>query len=812
MLVAGIIIRKETERVSQKQTLRKSTEEIAINNLPGTEYIPLQEGIQLPVQLREMHRVPSTKHMSFGIGYGINQNSTSKSIKANRVSSSHHQIREGADEVETCNNSISTGSSYSRARSHFTAPANVQSMQVSSRQSGNSRSPSEGEKAGRRRGSVPPTFVLPAPAISRHMHTTSFASPNSSYMNKNDVRKEKRALQLLMLAEDLVESVVALCMVEQKTSFVLDVVREWSVEKVDNNKNYPHLVKDDEIDDVVTYEQAESAIHNFLSMLPARYAVGIDVPSEILVHMRFVAAAKRDPMNAALHISSLEDSQRLAFCPVSSGMENLKLITIACAHTIGLMEMVMGTLVSGGSEILETDYLLTSEKIMLINCIVNVKGPIQLENLEDKIGVYLKAARGTICESADALETFVPGRIGAPVEINQMEYVSVSRAEVVSDSLERSDLTKAETNFDSPLLLSDMLGGNYKGGGDSNGVGSQIVSDGSSSSRKTLRRRGTIIDLGPALNGITASETDDQSMKSVKAIDEFNDSKVCSDISRHDFFRDIIVTGAIKAGADGVVVYRGRSSKDKSDSGNCTVALKVLEYRSEHDLVTMEKLKDEGTMAMTLCHTNICRLIDMVVTEDFVCLAYEYCSKGNLSIILSDQNVTYDYLNLAQDISNGMAYLHSKNIIHRDLKPENIFITHDNRAKIADFGLSITDTGGRNLTGETGTYRWMAPEIIRHESYSINSDIYSFGLILWQLVTNSPQPFKGISPIQTAFAVAKGERPAIPNNVADFMKRVISSCWDHDQLRRPSFAFCSIALAQYSRVANINYQEHYSAY
>ena len=88
-----------------------------------------------------------------------------------------------------------------------------------------------------------------------------------------------------------------------------------------------------------------------------------------------------------------------------------------------------------------------------------------------------------------------------------------------------------------------------------------------------------------------------------------------------------------------------------------------------------------------------------------MCLAYEYCSKGNLSIILSDQNVTYDYLNLAQDISNGMAYLHSKNIIHRDLKPENIFITHDNRAKIADFGLSITDTGGRNLTGETGTYR-----------------------------------------------------------------------------------------------------------
>ena len=65
----------------------------------------------------------------------------------------------------------------------------------------------------------------------------------------------------------------------------------------------------------------------------------------------------------------------------------------------------------------------------------------------------------------------------------------------------------------------------------------------------------------------------------------------------------------------------------------------------------------------------------------------------------------YDYLPIAQDICNGMAYLHSKSIIHRDLKPENILVDNSNRVKVADFGLSITHTGCEELSGETGTYR-----------------------------------------------------------------------------------------------------------
>ena len=102
--------------------------------------------------------------------------------------------------------------------------------------------------------------------------------------------------------------------------------------------------------------------------------------------------------------------------------------------------------------------------------------------------------------------------------------------------------------------------------------------------------------------------------------------------------------------------------------------------------------------------------------------------------LLADTSRCYDYLPIALDIANGMAYLHSRNVIHRDLKPSNILLTQDNRAKVADFGMSVANTG-QELTAETGTYpceifivlrdrlltvfitlgtyRWMAPEVSR---------------------------------------------------------------------------------------------------
>jgi serine/threonine protein kinase len=191
---------------------------------------------------------------------------------------------------------------------------------------------------------------------------------------------------------------------------------------------------------------------------------------------------------------------------------------------------------------------------------------------------------------------------------------------------------------------------------------------------------------------------------------------------------------------------------------------------------------------------------------------------------MSDSTRYYEYLPIALDVANGMAYLHSRNVIHRDLKPSNILLTRDNRAKIADFGMSVTHTG-QELTAETGTCtsvallifdeiaslsiltlfqfvadRYMAPEVIRHESYSSNADVYSFGICLWQLISREV-PFATMTPIQAAYAVAEGRRPPMSESTPRQLRDIISACWDQDSRKRPSFTYIAMALADYAKMA-----------
>ena len=97
----------------------------------------------------------------------------------------------------------------------------------------------------------------------------------------------------------------------------------------------------------------------------------------------------------------------------------------------------------------------------------------------------------------------------------------------------------------------------------------------------------------------------------------------------------------------------------------------------------------------------------------------------------------------------------------------------------------------------------MAPEVICHEPYSINSDIYSFALVLWTLLSREI-PFDGLSPIEAASSTIEGIRPQIPFNVPEYISRIISSCWEQEQLKRPSFAHVSLGLSTYASVAAKN--------
>jgi serine/threonine protein kinase len=130
-----------------------------------------------------------------------------------------------------------------------------------------------------------------------------------------------------------------------------------------------------------------------------------------------------------------------------------------------------------------------------------------------------------------------------------------------------------------------------------------------------------------------------------------------------------------------------------------------------------------------------CQLIFCFV----ICVSHpEYMPGGNLYDFLHKQNNTLELpvvLRIAIGISKGMDYLHQNNIIHRDLKTANLLIGSGQVVKIADFGVSRLRSQGGEMTAETGTYRWMAPEVINHKPYDHKADVFSFAIVLWELVT-----------------------------------------------------------------------------
>lgn len=151
---------------------------------------------------------------------------------------------------------------------------------------------------------------------------------------------------------------------------------------------------------------------------------------------------------------------------------------------------------------------------------------------------------------------------------------------------------------------------------------------------------------------------------------------------------------------------------------------------------------------------------------------------------------------IALGIALGLAYMHRLKYIHRDIKSLNILLDADDYPKIIDFGMSRLMPNGKELmTGGVGTAQWEAPEVINNMPYSEKADVYSFGILLWEILT-CDLPFRNLTQMQVAMGVvSNGIRPVIPNVAPPKIIKMIKLCWDQDPTRRPSMESVVRAIA-----------------
>uniref|UniRef100_A0A0P4WA05 mitogen-activated protein kinase kinase kinase n=1 Tax=Scylla olivacea TaxID=85551 RepID=A0A0P4WA05_SCYOL len=230
------------------------------------------------------------------------------------------------------------------------------------------------------------------------------------------------------------------------------------------------------------------------------------------------------------------------------------------------------------------------------------------------------------------------------------------------------------------------------------------------------------------------------------------------------------------------------------------VAVKAARQDPDEDIsVTIENVRQEAKLFWPLKHENIVALKGVCLQEPNLCLVMEYARGGSLTRVLQQRKVIGPSVltDWAIQIARGMNYLHSHapvRIIHRDLKSSNVLLSEsiDNNdlqfktLKITDFGLA-REVSKTTRMSAAGTYAWMAPEVIKTSTFSKASDVWSYGVLLWELLTGE-SPYKGIDTLAIAYGVAMNKLWLhIPATVPEAWRKLMKSCWELDPHARPTF-------------------------
>ncbi|GAA6110549.1 fibroblast growth factor receptor 3 isoform X6 [Tachysurus ichikawai] len=328
-------------------------------------------------------------------------------------------------------------------------------------------------------------------------------------------------------------------------------------------------------------------------------------------------------------------------------------------------------------------------------------------------------------------------------------------------------------------------------------------------SKFPLKRQQVSLDSNSSMNSNTPlvriarlSSSDGSMLPNVSELELPSDPK-------WEFARSRLTLGkALGEGCFGQVVMAEAIGGDKEKPNKpITVAVKMLKDdgtdKDLSDLVSeMEMMKMIGK------HKNIINLLGACTQDGPLYVLVEYASKGNLREYLRarrppgmdysfdtckipDETLTFkDLVSCAYQVARGMEYLASQKCIHRDLAARNVLVTEDNVMKIADFGLA-RDVHNIDYYKKTTNGRlpvkWMAPEALFDRVYTHQSDVWSYGVLLWEIFTLGGSPYPGI-PVEELFKLLKeGHRMDKPANCTHELYMIMRECWHAVPSQRPTF-------------------------
>jgi serine/threonine protein kinase len=221
----------------------------------------------------------------------------------------------------------------------------------------------------------------------------------------------------------------------------------------------------------------------------------------------------------------------------------------------------------------------------------------------------------------------------------------------------------------------------------------------------------------------------------------------------------------------------------------------------------LAKFINEINIISSLRHPNIVLYMGASIEKDNYYMITEYLPKGSLfDYIHRDKGklTERDQINIAFEIAVALKYLHSRNFVHCDLKSSNILIDDNWKIKIGDFGLSkfFDKNNPEQNRGRIGTPHWMAPEILKGENYEFSADIFSFGMILWEIISLEI-PYYGINPIQVISLVADEKKIVkIPKVGHPVIKNLIESCLQYEANNRPKLDEIVLTLEKFKHLNN----------